>query len=81
MSSSTMVHNTARFPMQVGQGFAKFPCSANDLGKTELEQVASILLKAGQRHVLDLLVQADGVTASTKGVIARVLDQAKRSLH
>ena len=81
MSSSTIVHNTARFPMQVGQGFTKSPGLVNDLGQTELEQVARILLKAGQRHVLDLLVQADGVTASTKGVIARVLDQSKRRLH
>lgn len=81
MSSSTMVHNTARFPLLVGKNLLKSPGLTNDLGHSELETVASILVKAGQRHVLETIVQQDGVSDSTKGVIARVLDKSKQSLH
>ena len=82
MSSSTLVNNAASFPMGVAQSIGRFPTMLNDTGSSELEQAARILLVAGQRHVLENVIQADGVLSSVKGVIARVLNQhQQRRFH
>jgi hypothetical protein len=68
--------------MGIAQSIGRFPTMLNDAGSHELEKAAKILLAAGQRSALEIAVQADGVSASVKGVLARVLDQQKqRRLH
>lgn len=81
MSSSTIAANAARFPLEIASSLIKTPVRVNDWGRSETEEVARILVRAGQRKALESLVLADGVTASVKGVVARVLDQHNRALH
>ena len=81
MSSSTIAANAARFPLEIASSLIRTPVRVNDWGNAETEEVARILVRAGQRKALEALVVADGVTGSVKGVIARVLDQHNRALH
>ncbi|CAN7739338.1 hypothetical protein LJR118_006584 [Acidovorax sp. LjRoot118] len=78
---STFADNAARFPLQVGTNLAANPGRVNDESLEDLESVAKILVRAGQRTALEAVVLADGVSASAKGVIARVLDKSKQRLH
>lgn len=78
---STFADNAARFPLQVGINLAANPGRVNDESLEDLESVAKILVRAGQRTALEAVVLADGVSASAKGVIARVLDKSKQRLH
>jgi len=81
MSSSIIASNAARFPAQIAVGFVKSPCLLNDMGDSEVEEVARILLRAGQRVSLESLLESDGVLSSVKGSISRVLAAHKRSMH
>jgi hypothetical protein len=78
---STMINNAARMPIEVGTHLAKFPVMVNDLSGDELEQLSKLLLRAGQRSALEMVVASDGIAQSMKNVINRVLNAHRRALH
>ena len=53
----------------------------NDLSGDELEQLSKLLLRAGQRSALEMVVASDGIAQSMKNVINRVLNAHRRALH
>lgn len=78
---SIFADNAARYPLQVGNNLAANPGRVNDVALADLEAVAKVLLRAGQRKSLETVVLADGVSANAKGAIARALDKHKQNLH
>jgi len=78
---STMINNAARMPIQIGTHLAKHPVMVNDLSGDELEQLAGLLLRAGQRTALEMVASADGVAQTMKNVLNKVLQAHRRALH